>query len=63
MSNKVFRYLVIVARYLSVRVNRDIVEEAVLVIATVTEDGYREILAVDIAELKNRQPGASSFFI
>ena len=53
LSHTEYRYLVIDARYEKVRVNGAIVDQAVLVIAGITEDGYREILAVDVAELES----------
>lgn len=49
----VYPYLIIDARYEKVRTKRGVVSEGVLIIAGVSEEGYREILSVDIANAEN----------
>lgn len=53
LSGKKYKYLVIDARYEKVRQNSVVVDQAVLVISGITEDYYREILAVEIANLES----------
>jgi transposase-like protein len=43
-------YLFVVARYEKVRVNGKVVSEGVLVVSAVRDDGFREILAVEVAD-------------
>lgn len=61
LSDKQYRYLIIDARYEKVRVNKAVVDQAVLIIAGITEDGYREILGVDIAELESESSWSEIF--
>lgn len=53
LSDQAFKYLIIDARYEKVRINGAIVDQAVLLIAGITEVGYREILAVDVVNLES----------
>lgn len=53
LSGEEYRYLIIDARYEKVRMDGAVVDQAVLVIAGITKQGYREILGVDIAELES----------
>jgi len=53
LSEIEYRYLIIDARYERVRMNSVVVAQAILTIAGVTSDGYREILAVEIANLES----------
>ncbi|MFW6134576.1 MAG: IS256 family transposase [Elusimicrobiota bacterium] len=52
LSGKEYRYLIVDARYEKVRINKTVVDQAVLVIAGVSEYGHREILAVDVCALE-----------
>ena len=49
-----YPYLVVDARYEKVRTPRGVVSQGVLLVAGVTEDGYREILAVMIANSESK---------
>ena len=53
LSGKKYKYLVIDARYEKVRQNSVVVDQAVLIISGITENYYREILAVEIANLES----------
>jgi transposase-like protein len=53
LSGQEYKYLVIDARYEKVRQNSVVVDQAVLMIAGVAESGYREILAVEMAQLES----------
>jgi len=53
LSGRRYKYLVIDARYEKVRQNSVVVDQAVLIVSGITEDHYREILAVEIANLES----------
>ena len=53
LSGSIYRYLVIDARYENVRQGGVVVNQAVLMIAGINEDGKREILGVEIANLES----------
>ncbi len=53
LSGQEYKYLIIDARYEKVRQNSVVVDQAVLMIAGVTQTGYREILAVEMAQLES----------
>jgi len=53
LSRQEYKYLVIDAGYEKVRQNSVVVDQAVLMIAGVAESGYREILAVEMAQLES----------
>lgn len=56
-----YPYLIIDARYEKVRTKRGVVSEGVLIMAGVSEEGYREILAVDIGGGENETNWAEVF--
>jgi len=56
-----YPYLVIDARYEKVRVAGQVVDQAVLIIVGVNEQGYREILAVEIADLESESTWGDIF--
>lgn len=49
-----YPYLVIDARYEKVRTPRGVVSQGVLIVAGVSKEGYREILAVEMANAENK---------
>lgn len=49
----VYPYLVIDARYEKVRTDRGVVSHAVFIIAGISEEGYREIIAIEPANAEN----------
>lgn len=53
LSSSVYKYLVIDARYEHVRQGGFVVNQAVLMIAGINEDGKREILGVEIANIES----------
>lgn len=57
----IYPYLVIDARYEKVRTRRGVVSQGVLLVAGVTEDGYREILSVEIANTENKTSWSEIF--
>jgi putative transposase len=48
-----YPYLFVDARYEKVRVDRRVVSQGVLVVSGVRDDGYREILAVEVADTES----------
>lgn len=53
LSEKEYKYLMIDGRYEKGRQSGSIVDRAVLVVAGITENGYREIIGVDVANLES----------
>lgn len=53
LSGRRYLYLLADARYEQVRTENGVVSQAILLVAGVSEDGYREILAVEIADLES----------
>jgi putative transposase len=58
---KAYPYLIIDARYEKVRVAGQIVDQAILIIVGVNEDGYREVLGVEIADLESESTWGDIF--
>jgi putative transposase len=50
LKSKAYPYLFVDARYEKVRVDRRVVSQGVLVVSAVGEDGFREILGVEVAD-------------
>src|SRR5690625_1530392 len=48
-----YPYLMVDARYEHVRVGKRVVTQGVLIVTGIREDGYREILAVDVADTES----------
>jgi transposase-like protein len=61
LNKKLYRYLLIDARYEKVRINGQIVSQAVLVAAGVTADGYREILDWRVADSESEASWSEMF--
>src|SRR5215210_5431414 len=53
LSAKVYPYMFVDARYEKVRVDRRVVSQGVLVVSAVRDDGFREILAVEVADTES----------
>ncbi len=53
LEAEAYPYLFVDARYEKVRVGSRIVSEGVLVVSAVRDDGYREILAVEVADTES----------
>jgi len=53
LSAKVYPYVFVDARYEKVRVDRRVVSQGVLVVSAVRDDGFREILAVEVADTES----------
>jgi putative transposase len=53
LEAKAYPYLFVDARYEKVRVDHRIVSEGVLIVSGVREDGFREILAVEVADTES----------
>jgi putative transposase len=53
LEAKAYPYLFVDARYEKARVNGRVVSQGVLVVSAVREDGFREILAVEIADTES----------
>ena len=53
LEAKAYPYLFVDARYEKVRVDGRVVSQGVLVVSGVREDGYREILAVEVADTES----------
>jgi len=53
-------YLFVDARYEKVRVDGRVVSQGVLVVSGVREDGFREILAVEVANTESEAPTRTS---
>ena len=51
---KEYPYLIVDALYEKIRIQKKRISQGVLIVVGVGEDGYREILAVDIANTKNK---------
>jgi transposase-like protein len=51
--DKKYPYLIIDARYEKIRTNGKIVSKAVMIVIGISEQGYREILSVDIGDSEN----------
>ncbi|GAG86890.1 unnamed protein product [marine sediment metagenome] len=58
---KNYPYLIIDARYEKVRKQDKVVSQGVLIILGVDEDGYREILAVDLANTETEESWSRVF--
>jgi transposase-like protein len=53
LKEKAYPYLFVDARYEKVRVDHQIVSQGVLIVCGIREDGYREILAVEVADTES----------
>jgi transposase-like protein len=53
LEAKTYAYLLVDARYEKVRVGHRIVSQGVLIVSGVREDGFREILAVEVADTES----------
>jgi len=53
LSAKAYPYLFVDARYEKARVDRRVVSQGVLVVSGVKDDGFREILAVEVADTES----------
>lgn len=53
LTAKAYPYLFVDARYEKVRVDGRVVSEGVLIVTAVCEDGFREILSVDVADTES----------
>ena len=58
-----YPYLFVDARYEKVRVGSRVVSEGVLIVSAVRDDGYREILAVEVADTERARPPTRSFSV
>ena len=52
-----YLYLIVDARYEKVRIQKRVLSQGVLIIIGIGEDGYREILTVEIANTETKSPG------
>ena len=52
---KEYPYLIVDARYEKVRIEKQVLSQGVLIITGIGEDGYREILTVDIAQTETEE--------
>jgi putative transposase len=53
LTAKTYPYLFVDARYEKVRMDRRVVSQGVLLVSAVREDGFREILAVEVADTES----------
>jgi transposase-like protein len=53
LTAKAYPYLFVDARYEKVRMDRRVVSQGVLLVSAVREDGFREILAVEVADTES----------
>ncbi len=53
LSAETYPYLFVDARYEKVRVGHRVVSQGVLIVSAVREDGFREVLAVDVADTES----------
>jgi putative transposase len=53
LEAKAYPYLFVDARYEKVRVDRRVVSQGVLLVSAVRDDGFREILAVEVADTES----------
>jgi len=53
LEAKAYPYLFVDARYEKVRVDHRIVSQGVLIVSGIREDGFREILAVEVADTES----------
>ncbi|MGH3144987.1 MAG: IS256 family transposase [Rubrobacter sp.] len=60
LEEKAYPYLFVDARYEKARVGSKIVSEGVLIVYGVSEDGYREILGVRVADTESEAPPTTS---
>jgi transposase-like protein len=58
---KNYPYLIIDARYEKVRVDGQVVDQAVLIIVGVNEEGFREVLGVEVADLESESTWGDIF--
>jgi putative transposase len=56
LEAEAYPYLFVDARYEKVRVDGRVVSQGVLVVSGVREDGFREILAVEVANTESEAP-------
>jgi putative transposase len=59
LEAEAYPYLFVDARYEKVRVDCRVVSQGVLVVSGVREDGFREILAVEVADTESEAPTRS----
>jgi putative transposase len=60
LEAEAYPYLFVDARYEKVRVDSRVVSQGVLVVSGVREDGFREILAVEVADTESEAPTRTS---
>jgi putative transposase len=60
LESKAYPYLFVDARYEKVRVDGRVVSQGVLVVSGVREDGFREILALEVANTESEAPTRTS---
>jgi transposase-like protein len=60
LEAEAYPYLFVDARYEKVRVDGRVVSQGVLVVSGVREDGFREILAVEVANTESEAPTRTS---
>jgi putative transposase len=60
LEAEAYPYLFVDARYEKVRVDGRVVSQGVLVVSSVREDGFREILAVEVANTESEAPTRTS---
>ena len=60
LEAEAYPYLFVDARYEKVRVDGRVVSQGVLVVSGVREDGFREILAVEVANTESETPTRTS---
>jgi transposase-like protein len=61
LEAEAYPYLFVDARYEKARVDSRVVSQGVLVVSGVREDGFREILAVEVANTESEAPTRTSF--
>jgi putative transposase len=61
LTEKAYPYLFVDARYEKVRVGARVVSQGVLVVSAVREDGFREILTVEVADTETEATYQDSF--
>ena len=60
LEAEAYPYLFVDARYEKVRVDGRVVSQGVLIVSGVREDGFREILAVEVANTESEAPTRTS---
>jgi transposase-like protein len=62
LEAEAYPYVFVDARYEKARVDGRVVSQGVLVVSGVRDDGYREILAVEVGQTPRARPPIGSFF-